>query len=1106
MNKRYIHAAEVRERAPWFCLLRAMSLGFLLFMEGGLETFAQAPATSWGWTSNLHTRIEVLKANTNGSVQFTIAPEDQNKVARSHWPIVFIDYTNNGNRITQMYNISEDRTFTVDLNNPEGKVTIYGEDGLWKLVATGQDLKDAKLEKATGLRYVDLSDNVLGTANADAKYTFKPFVAATTTEEAQGNIHLQTLKLNHNKLKKIEFIAQQNNTLEELYASENLFPTMDLTAMTKLSRIDLSKNLLTDFRLPNVMPNNNRDIYVGGNHQAFNVQPASPAIYTAKTAANNWLDLSVNKLNIATLPALPNNLLANNYIYTLQERYKLPLSKANNDVFELLEEIDISSQLRSQGIAQSSKITSYDWYIEKDAAKDTYELLEKGKDYTEKDGKFKFHRGFGKQTRIFAAMKTDAFPLPLESFERLSTPAEADYTTGFNGVTNQPAGGVESSDIKTYKNANSGVPEPTNRLGDGTTRELSKRFYRTNTITLDATHTNYWYGFVDHDWAKAENWTGRFVPPTLPETAGAGEDAYKGSDNSTVEFATQRNYLSAAIRDLHVDDKRKIYDYTNLSESGRALVIPAGTQLQIVNGINLGDYPTREAESHSGGVRFFQNESRLRVKSAPGKFNGTLLVGNLTKSPATTFKTYAGLTYDRKEAAQRYAFANKGAGESKVYARVEFYSSAFDGNRNKQDATWQYFGSPVKNAVAQNTFDNLTWVRKYERTKSDEHDEKWNEITPEHVLVPTAAYEISQPQPITHTFYGELNTSDLNITGITNAGTAPYADWNIYANPYTAAMDISKVVLNGTDQVVYLFNHGTRKQWLAANQPAANTTTGETATGAGYYTAIPVALAGRLSGLPTSIPSMGAFALRATGTSGTMTYAYKNLAQNTQQNRIRGRSNSLPAIIIDVESRETADRVILAETKEATPRYDNGYDGEKVFASGTAQLYALADRKYEVASTDEIVEAELGFVAGDEAKDYTLSFTMSDELNTRGYYLLDRKLGTTLPVQSGDVYRFRAMATDAPNRFLLTTKAASIDKEVVSTSIDLRISADRKLTATNHTEEEAIVEVFDLKGKRLRSFKVAAGDSVTETLDGIGVYVVKANNSQATVVERYRVN
>lgn len=1068
---------------------------------------AQTPETPWGWSSNLHQRIEVVKANASGTVTFTIAPEDQNKVARSHWPIVFIDYNNNGTQVTQMYNICEDTQFTVNVGPANGKVTIYGEDGLWKLVAKGQDLKAAELKHATALRYVDLSDNVLGTANSDAKFSFAAFEVETSTEEAKGNTNLQSLYLNNNRLKAIEFQPAIFTDLEELGLSENLFSTLSLTPFQRLSRIDLSKNLLTEIKLPSTMHRTASDIYIGGNYAAFSPTPASPGIYKNRTEATNWIDLSVNKLNIATLPRrpkdesngtlpqqLPEGLPFENYVYTLQERYLLKPSRQGNDVYELDEPIDITDQSKIE-LLNKTWSTTYEWYVEEDAATDTYRLLQPGQDYWETGaGKFRFFRSWGKTMRVFAAMRTDAFPRPLESFERLKTPALTAYTNGFDGVTNQPAGGTQSPDRTSYKGTD-GRPTANNNLGDGTARALDKRFFRTTTITIDATKQNYWYGYIDNDWNKPENWTARFVPATTPAE-------YADNEGSSVIFADNNNYRDgSAIRDLHVDNTRKIYEYVNLSKRDRAIVVPGGKRLQIVKGAFLSGSNAKSELSIARDDYTF----RTVVKSEPGKANGTLLLGKGNTTPAASGFTVKDVVYvwDNEQ------WKRTPGPELPGYpATVEFYSKAFDGNRNKQDATWQYFGSPVKEAKPEDTFLSWTWVRKYNRTKNDEHDEKWEDINPATPLSPIAAYEISQPTPATYRFKGLLNLDNINVTDVSNAAAAntPYADWNIYANPYTAAMNISKIALTGSvDRAVYLFNTGTRKQWKALNQ-AAPPTGGDAGTGAGYYTAVPIEVAGRVPGLPEEIPSMNSFAFRATGSAATFAYSYKDLEEIDLENRSQGKSAPLPSLIVDVESEQSADRVVLVEAQEATERYDDGYDGEKIFTAGTAQLYAAGDRKYEVSSTDALDYAELGFVPADEAKEYTLSFTMSDELAARQYYLVDRKLRTTQAVQGGDSYRFTALPDDAPNRFLLTTKPQALDGLGAATSIDLRISAKHQLTATNHTSQEAQVEVFDLKGKRLMSFLVAPGTSETQTLEGVGVYVVKASNSEATVVERYRVH
>lgn len=1101
------------------CYGKALLL--LLLLKGG-ASYGQSPVPAFGWTSNLLRRIEVVKADKTGTVTFTLAPEDQNKVARSHWPIVFIDYTNNGQQVTQMYNLCKDTDFTVNVGTADGKVTIYGEDGVWKLVAKEQGLKDAKLEKATNLRYVDLSDNLLGTANSEHKYAFATIRRGSATVEGEGNPHLQSLYLNNNRLKVIGLQEDHKNSLEELYLSENLFSNMTLQLYGKLTRIDLSKNLLESFKVKSSMSASTRQIYVGGDYAAFNQTPAS-GIYKTKNKADNLLDLSVNKLNIATLPPLPTNLDKENYIFTLQERYRLKPSAKGDDVYEPGELIDVNDQFKASKLSGGAQ-TEYEWYVEDDAATDGYRKLKRiGRDDPDGDyetdgfGRFKFRRGYGPKTHLFVAMTNSAFTVGdasnkrlLESFERLATPDPTTYADGFDGVTHQPGGVTPSLDKRSYKDA-SGRVKLNNAIGDGEGRAANQRFFRSNTITLDATRRNYWYGYIDNDWARAENWTSRFVPPTKPSE-------YKANEESSVVFADNRNFGSSAIRNLHVDENRQIYEYVNLSNSIRGIVVPSNKQLRITKGALLGLAKVLSIKPTPHISISPSYEQRTMVKDNAAQPMGTLLFGEVGKSPQASLfaaneaeyvavdqlSSTVGLT-ELEVLFQKKSVLNKTQTFTHYPATVDFYSKAFDGNRNKQDVTWQYFGTPLVNAVPNMIFQPTTWVRKYNREKKDDHDEKWEEIDETQNMAVGEAYEISQPAPFTYHFRGNLFTEDFSkpVSNVASADT-PYANWNIYANPYTAAMCIRQMQVTGdVEKVVYLYNTGTRKQWKSKNQQAAPSG-GDAGHDPGYYTAVPIEVAGRVPGVPKEIPSLNSFALKANGV-GTVNFAYKNLVKNDLVSRSAEKTSPLPSLIVEVESENSADRVILAEAQEATSRYDDGYDGEKIFAAGAPQLYAASDRKYEVSSMDEIDNTELGFVAGDEAKDYTLNFTMSEELATRQYYLLDRKTGITQAVQSGDTYRFTASPADAPNRFLLSTKASMLDVAPAGTSIDLRISSERKLTATNHTQEEATVEVFDLKGKRVHSFTVSAGESVTQSIDGAGVYVVKASNSQATVVERYRV-
>ena len=105
-----------------------------------------------------------------------------------------------------------------------------------------------------------------------------------------------------------------------------------------------------------------------------------------------------------------------------------------------------------------------------------------------------------------------------------------------------------------------------------------------------------------------------------------------------------------------------------------------------------------------------------------------------------------------------------------------------------------------------------------------------------------------------------------------------YRDMNILANPYTGTMDIEKLAFTGAaEKVVYLFNTGSRKDWIANSGATTNGTT------EGQYTkAIPANLAGHVAGMPNQIPSLSSFMVKSTA-AGNLKYRYADLVTATEE-------------------------------------------------------------------------------------------------------------------------------------------------------------------------------------------------------------------------------
>lgn len=1072
----FSHAEPIRfgavqrvERKSFFLDLSSLSKVLLLAASltwGGSMVWAQQPApldAKTSFTYNYQTRIKLYTTNA-GKHKFTLAPEDKSKTGRGHWPVIFIDYENNGKSIREMINLTEEREFEVNVASANGEILISGDDGMWKLVATSQSLRLFPDYTGTELRYINVNDNLIsnsGMAFSASKFPKIETVYAERNRLAGNlNMYAPSATYNFDYLRRLSFM-------------ENRLTGALLGSLTKTTYINLSKNLLTSITPPPTMNPGEIKVFKGGNANTYLTAPDN--LYETVTANDVKFDLTVNRLNIATLPKMPASLdpakpmLKENYLYTLQNRY----NQLNSSYDLLSGTIDLSSQAVAQGVTDVDQTTKFRFFIEEDAATDQYREIPA--EYYEQTsaGKFRFLRGVGERARIFAAMTTDAFPNPLESYE-LGT-VDTNYPQwGYTGVLKQPEG-TASADRETYKNNLA-----TNTIGDGETRELAKRFYRTNTFELNSSKKNYWYGFESNVWGNPNNWTGGYVPPTT-------FDEYNSTSNknlNNVEFATSVNYLSPAIRDLHTDGNRRVWNLYNKSESGKAVVVNPG-HLLVLSSSNLAPSTTGP---HAGSSDM---SYRFVIRAEEGKPNGAMFAYNsamYSESASSGSSVSIGQT-----------------GYHPV--TLEMYSKAFDGNRDKQNATWQYFGLPFVNGMNSNQFPASAWVRKYNRLKNNDGDEKWDELMPAQMIIEGEAHEITQPTPTLYRFTGQLNQGRKNSWLISRVSSpSNYSDMNILANPYAVPVPINTTAMSWpitAERTIYLYNTGSRKNWETNNGGTSNSNTNPGA----YTVGIPVDVASQVAGMPKQIPTLSAFLVKSLSGSGNANLRFNYNVNNflgapTEENRSQG---LLPSICMTVESDATSDEMWLVETDKATEGHDDGYDGEKIFTAGQAQLYALEGKNYQVSSKPEIKHTDLAFVPGDEAGQYVLNVKLSGKLAHHQYYLIDRQTGETLPVNDSLRYSFSAKSSDALQRFAITTEPTAVH-QVKAQDYDIHVDAQRTVTVRNHTSDVADVKIFDAAGKNVANFSVGANAEGRETLFAPGVYVIHVNNAQAQVTQRYVVH
>lgn len=1059
----------------------------------GTQLPAQTRVASEKVTSNLHQRVKLLRSVYGGQLNFNLAPELPSRVEREHWPIIFYTTLNDaGEEVQVMENLDGFTPYVSSIPATKNSVEIAGEDGLWTLEASYGKITELELD-IPALRYLQMRNNELRTPSAGVGRFIIP-----------ANLpNLENVNVAFNNLVKFD-VSNVASTLKRIWAPGNALVNEDYSNLTNLTVLNLQGNQLEQIKVPQVFVPSAK-IFVASEIEETifysdeyeedlrDLNPASEHNFLYKEEKAG-LNLSVNNLKISTIPKVPAGIDVTvraasptfrndpNFNVAAQRRLVIPQTE-----YKLQQEIDLSSELKAYAQDGTEHKTQYTWYVEKDAGTDQYEAVDPA-DYEVVDGVTKFKRGFGRVAKLFAVLHNAAFDTPLSmssgressfgmsSYEPRITPGNP--TNGFSYTTQQPDGAPYEFTLDTgnddccswtlamqnvgarYFN-NRGNPYTQSAIEDAKNAQREAPFYRTNVITLKG---NYWYGFEDNVWNNEKNWTMRYVPPTTPDAYAALTD----KSEANVEFATKDNYGSNAIRDLWTDGVgRVVQNYINYSP--KALAVQPATQLIIKNEV-------KGRELYDGDF----GQAILRVKGGYNfdSSNGTLIVES--QKPAE--------------------------------ADVELATRSHSRGNGLLRAGWQYFGVPVDEASEDddynkksNVFGNET-VRKYNRTlQVPNSDEKWEALASNELLKPGVGYEITTATPSRYTFKGKLiygNDTDVDGSAIykfpidgSPVGTN-YNDINILGNPFTAAMDISKFKYEDDNKLVktfYLFNTGSRENWLARD--GANTTGDRS----GQYTAaIPAGLAGYVEEMPSEIPSLSSFAVKANAQT-TISYRYKDVMKSETANRARRRDvegSHLASLMVDVASEKSMDRLWLVEHEEATDAFDNGFDGEKMLSAGAAQLYAEESKNLQVKTTNRLKRTDLSFVPADKAGRYELKFHLKGFKASDEFVLLDKRTGEETPINDGDKYSFVADVNDKPQRFAILRKGSSMDN-AAEAGFTVVADAQRNIEVVNATTESGDVLVVDAAGKSIARFKLAAGARKSVQVNIPGVYVVKAENAQS---------
>lgn len=581
-----------------------------------------------------------------------------------------------------------------------------------------------------------------------------------------------------------------------------------------------------------------------------------------------------------------------------------------------------------------------------------------------------------------------------------------------------------------------------------------------------------WTGSTDSNWDSATNWK-------LGKVA---------TDGNSVEFATAANNNGVpAANDLHVSGDRTIKLLIN--ESNKRLVVPVGTSLTVTDTVK--------------GSATLDKADKIHIQSNATDNNGSLILAG----QPTTDPVYATV----------YMVVKSGKLSTPTTWNDNITGSPTNGQPQTVNYTWQYFGVPVEQVKADDTFYG-TYLREYSEPTNAPNNfyGKWKNLYNYSTLSAFKGYEVSQERPHgSNPIYwikGQLVHGDRTLTltrqasavaGATGNNVHYGLGQNIFGNSYTAAIAIDSIVFPPeVEQTVYLYRTGSLADWGVA-------TTDTTGLGwvEGGYLAIPAKVSSVLNN--GHIPSMQGFLLRFTDAEtthgapdATVTIRYGNnrVVPNTKPqmapayNGANGSGNDdndgsnsnnggLSYMQVTLGSRTTTDNLWLFEQEGTSERFDNGWDGRKYFGTPASFIYVQSPDGELQVSTGSTLDGTLITHYANRDTAYTLTLTRHNmPAESNPLYLIDLVERTYTPLNADTVrYAFTVQAHNvAVKRFMLARQKPGDEltgSDTATELLDLYFTPDGEVVLNNFTKEDGTATLYDVSGRVAGRYTAPVGTS-----------------------------
>ncbi len=339
-------------------------------------------------------------------------------------------------------------------------------------------------------------------------------------------------------------------------------------------------------------------------------------------------------------------------------------------------------------------------------------------------------------------------------------------------------------------------------------------------------------------------------------------------------------------------------------------------------------------------------------------------------------------------------------------------------------------------------------------------------------------YLVANDAPITHTFTGTLNNSDVTVS---NLSYGQGKGWHLLGNPFPCS-----IVWNDGNWGLTNVG-GTAKVWDYASNP------------------------GNYSDLTANniIPSTNGFFVQVeAGKTGEVVIPKAARTYNMSNNlKTAFVKNSSSTLLFEVSDNQNVfmDRCILGFREDATGKTDWDFDSHKLFGYNEApQLWTTSGD--EMFSTNYLpvtnrVDVPLNLKAGVNGT-FKLSVSGQNSFGTNcEMYLEDLFTNATISLKNQSVYNFTAGVNDNPHRFVLhfynITGVPAIEKSRKAPLI--YCYNNRIIIKSNEKTLNGKVSVINLLGQTVYSTKVHSNFLSLSFYLNKGVYIVRYQQNNGAV-------